>query len=69
MPKVNVNGLTVNYEQQGDGAPLILIPYLAADCACYAFQVAEYSKYFTCISLDLRGAGESDKPEGIYSTQ
>jgi pimeloyl-ACP methyl ester carboxylesterase len=69
MPKVKVNGLTMNYEQQGDGAPLILIPYLAADYACYAFQVAEYSKHFTCISVDPRGAGETDKPEGVYSTQ
>src|SRR5262249_45300080 len=47
----------------------ILIPYLAADHACYAFQVAEYAKYFSCISLDLRGTGESDQPEGAYSTE
>jgi pimeloyl-ACP methyl ester carboxylesterase len=46
-----------------------LIPYLSADHACYAFQVAEYAKHFTCISLDIRGKGESDKPEGVYSTE
>jgi 3-oxoadipate enol-lactonase len=48
---------------------LILIPYLAADNACYAFQVSEYAKQFTCISVDLRGAGESDKPDGVYTTE
>src|SRR5712691_3943210 len=69
MPKVQANGITINYDQQGTGEPLILIPYLAADYACYAFQVAEYAKHFTCISVDLRGAGETDKPEGIYSTE
>jgi pimeloyl-ACP methyl ester carboxylesterase len=69
MPKVKVNDITINYETQGSGEPLILIPYLAADHACYAFQVPEYSKHFTCISLDPRGAGESDKPDGIYSTE
>ena len=69
MPKIRANNITLNYEQQGTGAPLILIPYLAADHACYAFQVAEYAKQFTCISLDLRGAGESDKPDGVYSTE
>jgi pimeloyl-ACP methyl ester carboxylesterase len=69
MPKVRANEITINYDQQGIGEPLILIPYLAADYACYAFQVAEYAKHFTCISVDLRGAGESDKPEGIYSTE
>ena len=42
MPKVQVNEITINYDQQGTGEPLILIPYLAADYACYAFQVDEY---------------------------
>ncbi len=69
MPKVKANNITMNYDQQGTGEPLILIPYLAADHACYAFQVAEYARHFTCISVDLRGTGESDKPEGVYSTE
>src|SRR6478672_8625121 len=69
MSKVKVNDITMNYDQQGAGEPLILIPYLAADYACYAFQVAEYAKHFTCISVDPRGAGETDKPEGPYSTE
>ena len=69
MPKVTANDITINYEQQGSGEPLILIPYLAADNACYAFQVADYAKSFTCIAIDPRGAGESDKPDGAYSTE
>lgn len=69
MPKVKANNIAINYDQQGTGEPLILIPYLAADYACYAFQVAEYAKHFTCISIDLRGTGESDKPQGVYSTE
>ncbi len=69
MPKIRANNITLNYDQQGTGEPLVLIPYLAADYACYAFQVAEYSKHFTCISVDLRGTGESDKPDGVYSTE
>jgi 3-oxoadipate enol-lactonase len=69
MPKVKVNDITMNYETQGSGEPLVLIPYLAADNACYAFQAADYAKHFTCISIDPRGAGETDKPGGAYSTQ
>jgi pimeloyl-ACP methyl ester carboxylesterase len=69
MPKVKANHISMNYHQQGTGEPLILIPYLTADHACYAFQVAEYAKHFTCISVDLRGTGETDKPEGAYSTE
>ncbi|MGZ3647115.1 MAG: alpha/beta fold hydrolase [Ktedonobacteraceae bacterium] len=69
MPKVQANGITMNYDQQGIGEPLILIPYLAADYACYAFQVADYAKHCNCISIDLRGTGETDKPEGTYSAE
>ena len=69
MPTVQANGIDINYEEQGVGEPIVLIPYLAADQACYAFQVAEYAKYFTCYSVDLRGAGLSGKPEGTYTTE
>ncbi len=69
IPKIKVNNITMNYNQEGTGEPLILIPYLTADHACYAFQVAEYAKHFTCISIDLRGTGETDNPEGAYSTE
>jgi len=69
MPKVTANKITMKYAQQGTGEPLILIPYLAADHACYAFQVPEYARHFTTISVDLRGTGESDKPQGAYTTE
>src|SRR5215813_1851281 len=69
MPKVRAGNITLNYDQQGSGEPLVLIPYLAADCACYAFQIADYAKHFTCISVDLRGTGESDNPAGAQSTE
>ncbi len=69
MPTVHANGIEIYYEVQGDGEPLVLIPYLAIDQACYAFQVAEYAKHFTCYTVDLRGAGLSSKPDGVYSTE
>ena len=69
MPRIRANGLAINYDLQGAGEPLVLLPYLAADHACYAFQIAEYAKHFTCISLDLRGTGESDKPDAAYTTE
>jgi pimeloyl-ACP methyl ester carboxylesterase len=69
MPVVQANGIDIYYEQQGEGPPLVLMPYLAADQACYAFQVAEYANHFTCFSVDLRGAGLSGKPEGSYTTE
>ena len=69
MPKVTANSITMHYDEQGAGEPLILIPYLTADHACYAFQVAEYAKHFTCFSLDLRGTGETANTGDLYSTE
>jgi len=69
MPVVQANNIEINFEVSGEGEPLVLIPYLAADQACYAFQVADYAKHFTCYSVDLRGAGLSGKPDGTYTTE
>jgi pimeloyl-ACP methyl ester carboxylesterase len=69
MPQVEVDGLTINYDVQGQGEPLLLIPYTSADHACYAFQLPSYTEHFSCIALDLPGSGESDKPTGPYSTE
>ena len=69
MPKVEVDRLTINYDVQGEGEPLLLIPYTAADHASYAFQLPAYTEHFSCIAIDLPGSGESDKPAGPYSTE
>jgi pimeloyl-ACP methyl ester carboxylesterase len=69
MPQVEVDDLNINYDVQGDGDPLLLIPYLSADHACYAFQLPAYTEHFSCIAVDLPGSGESDKPSGPYSTE
>jgi pimeloyl-ACP methyl ester carboxylesterase len=69
MPQSEIDGLTINYDVQGAGEPLLLIPYLSADHACYAFQLPAYTEHFSCIALDLPGSGESDKPAGPYSTE
>jgi hypothetical protein len=34
MTKVRAGNITMNYDRQGSGEPLVLIPYLAADYAC-----------------------------------
>lgn len=69
MPQVEVDGLRINYEVQGDGDPLLLVPYLSADHACYAFQLPAYTEHFSCVAVDLPGTGESDKPPGPYSIE
>jgi len=68
MPQVDVDGLTINYDVQGEGEPLLLIPYTSADHACWAFQLPAYTEHFSCIAIDLPGSGESAKPPRPYST-
>ncbi len=69
MPEVHANGINIHFEIQGSGEPLILIPFLGADNGCYAFQLPEYSRNFKCYTIDPRGAGMSDKPEGAYTIE
>src|SRR6476619_7148588 len=43
MPRVGLDGLTINYEVQGEGEPLLLIHYTSADHASWAFQLPAYT--------------------------
>jgi pimeloyl-ACP methyl ester carboxylesterase len=69
MPQVDVEGVNINYDVQGEGDALVLIPYTSADHACYAFQLPAYTEHFSCVAIDLPGSGESDTPPGPYSTE
>ena len=69
MPIVKSNGININYEEYGSGEPLLLIMGLSAPGAAWELHVNEYKKHFRCIVLDNRGAGESDKPPGDYTTE
>jgi pimeloyl-ACP methyl ester carboxylesterase len=60
MPHVDVDGLTINYDVQREGEPLLLIPYTSADHACWAFQLPAYTEHFSCIAIDLPVTGESE---------
>jgi hypothetical protein len=52
LPRVEVDGLTINYDVQGEGEPLLLIPLTSADHACYAFQLPASTKRLSCIAVD-----------------
>jgi pimeloyl-ACP methyl ester carboxylesterase len=69
MPAMTVDGLTINYSDQGDGEPLLLIPYLSADNACYAFQFESHAAAYRCLSIDLPSSGDSDPAPGPITTE
>lgn len=69
MPNVISNGIRIHYEECGGGDPLILIMGLGAPGSRWKDHAASYQKHFRCILVDNRGAGESDKPAGPYTTK
>ena len=69
MPVLQCNNIGLAYEETGSGDPLILIMGLSARGALWEQHVEEYKKHFRCIITDNRGAGNSDKPEGPYTSR
>lgn len=73
MPKITTTGgFTMSYEVHGSGegrsAPVLCIMGITAPGAVWADHVAAWSQSFQCITPDNRGVGESDKPEGPYTS-
>lgn len=69
MPFVRSNAINIFYEEQGRGAPLVLIMGLGASGSAWEKHVNEYQKHFRCILIDNCGAGKSDAPAGAYTTK
>ena len=70
MPKIKTqDGININYNVYGDGAPLLLLAGLGESGSYWDKHVNVYKEHFMCIVPDNRGSGESDKPEGEYTTE
>lgn len=61
-----VNGVNIHYVIGGKGDPLVLVHGFGQNWYMWNRLLPELSKHFTVIAPDLRGVGESDKPEGGY---
>jgi 3-oxoadipate enol-lactonase len=67
MPVSIANGLDIHYSVTGSGPPLVMIHALPFDRRLWDYQVAAFQDRFTCITMDLRGWGESAKPHEPFS--
>jgi len=61
-----VNGVKIHYVIGGQGAPLVLVHGFGQNWYMWNRLLPELSKHFTVIAPDLRGVGESDKPDSGY---
>lgn len=62
-----INRISIAYEDQGSGLPLLLIHGFPLSRRIWHPQIRGLSNEFRLIAPDLRGFGESDAPEGGYS--
>jgi pimeloyl-ACP methyl ester carboxylesterase len=65
---VLTNGVRISYVRRGEGEPVVLIMGLGADLGAWEPHVAAWHRSFACYAVDNRGAGDSDRPAGPYST-
>ena len=61
-----VNGIKLHYLIAGKGAPVLLLHGYAQNSHMWRPVMAELGKTRTVIAPDLRGFGQSDKPESGY---
>jgi len=63
MPTTTVNGVRLHYELHGDtGEPLVLVHGYTGDVTDWKFQIAEFSRGYRVLVMDLRGHGRSEAP-------
>ncbi|WP_119273508.1 alpha/beta fold hydrolase [Taklimakanibacter deserti] len=60
------DGCRIHYEAEGSGPPVMLMPGLGGDGRFWNGVVALLTDRYRVITLDHRGAGRSDRPEGEY---
>ncbi len=68
MATILHNGIKLVYEDRGAGKPaFVFVHGWTCDRSFFAPQAEHFARRHRVVSVDLRGHGESDKPEGPYS--
>ena len=71
MPKANVGGVNLYYEEVGGGRPLVFVHEFAGDCWSWQPQVRFFARRYRTIAFNARGYPPSDVPldPAAYSQQ
>ena len=60
------DGVSLYYLEAGTGKPILMIPGWSQTAEQFRYQLSGLSDRYRVIAVDLRGHGESDKPEFGY---
>jgi pimeloyl-ACP methyl ester carboxylesterase len=70
MPKIKTSsGITMYYEQHGQGTDLLLISGLSASCTAWRSVLEPLSRKYRVTVFDNRGAGQTETPPGLYTVE
>jgi pimeloyl-ACP methyl ester carboxylesterase len=71
MPKARVNGIQLEYEEVGQGLPLVFVHEFAGDLRSWQPQMSFFCRRYRAIAFNARGYPPSDVPEdpAAYSQQ
>lgn len=67
MPSIELPGVSLHYEQQGNGPPLLLVAGLASDSVSWLPVWNDLTSRFRVIAPDNRGAGRTRPQDGPVS--
>ena len=67
MPFAQINGIKMYYEVHGEGVPVIFGNGIFSNTTGWVYQLPVFSKKYQVILYDMRGQGQSEKPEDPYS--
>lgn len=65
--QAKINGISLAYNDQGKGLPIVFLHAFPLNRAMWAQQEAALSSQYRLITIDLRGHGESDAPLWHYT--
>ena len=60
------DGVKLVYQEAGQGTPIVMIPGWSQSAALFKYQMEGLSDRYRVIAVDMRGHGESDKPNYGY---
>jgi pimeloyl-ACP methyl ester carboxylesterase len=67
MPKTEINGVNLYYEDTGTGTPIVFVHEFAGDYRSWELQVRHFSRRYRCIVYNARGYPPSDVPEQVQA--
>ena len=67
MSKAELEGITLNYEENGSGFPLIFCHEFGQNAEGWEHQVKFFSKYYRVITYSARGYPPSDIPDNLQA--